>query len=105
LVLRWLDAGIKMAAMPQPLAVFTFTGANMNAGSEASEEKARLRAKSALGPLAIRPLLAIQHRLRKFSHGAYQPRNVEISIFTLKSPGTRQTFRNHKLGFGWPKTS
>ena len=28
LVLSWLDAGVKMAAIRQPLAVFTFTGVN-----------------------------------------------------------------------------
>jgi glycosyltransferase involved in cell wall biosynthesis len=105
LVLSWLDAGVKMATMHQPLAVFTFTGVNMHAGSEAREEKADLRAKSSLGPLAIPSLLAVQHRLRKFLNGAYQARDVEIKIFTRRSPQKRQTIQAQKLGFGWPKPS
>ena len=105
LVLSWLEAGVKMATMHQPLAVFTFTGVNMYAGSAAREEKVRLRAKSSLGPMAIPPLLAMQHRLRKFLNGAYQARDIEIKIFTRKSPQTRQTIQAQKLGFGWPKAS
>ena len=38
LVLSWLDAGIKMAAIHQPLAVFTFTGINLGMGKAAEEE-------------------------------------------------------------------
>ncbi len=104
LVLSWLDAGVKMATIHRSLAVFTFTGVNMFTGSEAREERARLREKSSLGPLAISPLLAIQHRLRKLLHGAYQARDIEIEIFTRESPGKRRKIRADKLGFSWPST-
>jgi glycosyltransferase involved in cell wall biosynthesis len=104
LVLKWLDAGVKMATIHRPLAVFTFTGVNMFTGSEARDERARLREKNSLGPLAIPPLLAVQHRLRKLLHGAYQARDIEIEIFTLESPGKRQKIRADKLGFSWPST-
>jgi len=102
LVLRWLDAGVKMATIHQPLAVFTFTGVNMYAGSEAREEKARLRSKSSLGPMAIPSVLAIQHRLRKFLSGAYRARDIDIKIFTRQSPQTRQKIQAQKVGFRWP---
>jgi len=104
LVLRWLDAGVKMATIHRPLSMFTFTGVNMFTGSEAREERARLREKNSLGPLAIPPFLAAQHRLRKFLHGAYQARDIEIEIFTRKSPRKRQKIRADKLGFRWPST-
>lgn len=105
LVLSWLGAGIKMATIPEPLAVFTFTGVNLGAGSESHEEGVRFRAKSASSPFDSPPLLAAQHRLRKFFAGAYQTRDIEIKIFTHKSPETRQTIRAQKIGFGWPKAS
>jgi Glycosyl transferase family 2 len=103
LVLSWLDAGVKMATFPQPPAVFAFTGVNMSAGSEPGEEGARLSARTSLGPFDRPALLAAQHRLRKLFAGAYQPRNVEIQIFTRKAPETRQTISAKRLGFGWPK--
>ncbi|MGA8657493.1 MAG: glycosyltransferase [Chthoniobacterales bacterium] len=103
LVLGWLDAGVKMATIPQPLAVFTFTGVNLGASSEARQEGARRRAKSSLGRFGLPPFLVAQHRLRKFFGGAYQARAIETKIFTRKSPETRQTFRVRKLGFRWPK--
>jgi glycosyltransferase involved in cell wall biosynthesis len=102
LVLSWLNAGVKMATIPRSLAVFTFTGVNMFTGSEAREERAQLREENSLGRLAIPPLLAVQHRLQKLLHGAYQTRDIEIEIFTRESPGKRRKFRARKLGFSWP---
>jgi glycosyltransferase involved in cell wall biosynthesis len=106
LVLRWLNAGVKMAAVPHPLAVFTFTGVNMSTGSEPGEENqrflARLRARRALGPLDIAPLQAAHHRLRKFLIGAYRVRQVQIEIFTRMSPEKRRKIRADRVGFKWP---
>jgi glycosyltransferase involved in cell wall biosynthesis len=103
LILSWLDAGVKFATVPRPLAVFTFTGTNLGAGLEARQEGARFRSQASLGPLDFPPFLKAHHRLRKLFGGAYQARNVEIKIFTRKSPETRRTFRTQKLGFRWPK--
>jgi glycosyltransferase involved in cell wall biosynthesis len=104
LVLSWLNAGVNMATIHRSLAVFTFTGVNMFTGSEAREERARLRGKNSLGALAIPSLLAVQHRLEKLLQGAYQARDIEIEIFTRKSPGKRRKIRANKLGFSWPST-
>ncbi len=112
MVLRWIDAGIKMAVFSRPLAVFTFTGENMSTGTEPKEEGLRLRAANRLlkTPIPSRleykilaPILAVHHRIRKLLHGAYQPRNLELRIYTLSSPHARQAMRVGNLGFGWPK--
>lgn len=105
LVLSWLDAGVKMATISQPLAVFTFTGGNMGNGLESHEEGARHWTENSLGPLNLSRLLAAQHRLRKFFAGAYRTRDIAIEIYTRESPEIRQTIRAQKLGFGWPKAS
>ena len=103
LVLSWLDAGIKMAAIHQPLAVFTFTGTNLGMGKAAEEEGRLFRARS--GPRhMINPAIAsAQHRVRKLLAGAYRRRNLSIEIFTPSSPERRQKFVAHNLGYGWPK--
>jgi len=103
LVLSWLDAGVKMAAIRQPLAVFTFTGRNTGAGETAKKEGALFRAQGTPRQLTHPALVAAQHRVRKLFAGAYRKRNLKIEIFTLTSPQRRQRIVARNLGFGWPK--
>jgi glycosyltransferase involved in cell wall biosynthesis len=105
LVLSWLDAGIKMATISRPLAVFSFTGTNLGMGKAAKEEGRLFRARS--GPLQIinPAIFAAQHRVRKLLAGAYRRRNLSVEIFTLSSPARREKIVAHKLGFGWPKAA
>jgi len=102
LVLSWLDASVKMAAIHQPLAVFTFTGVNRSRGKTAKEEQSLFRPQSPSQHLMHPALIAAQHRVRKLLAGAYRRRNLSIEIFTLSSPERRQKVVAHKLGFGWP---
>jgi glycosyltransferase involved in cell wall biosynthesis len=103
LVLSWLNAGVKMAAIHRPLAVFTFTGVNRSKEKIAKEEGAMfLRAQGGSQRLLHRAIPAAQHRVRKLIAGAYRRRNLSIEIFTLGSPEHRQRFVAHNLGFGWP---
>jgi glycosyltransferase involved in cell wall biosynthesis len=103
LILSWLNAGVKMATIHRPLAVFTFTGVNRSRGKIAKEEGAMfLRAQGGSQRLLHRAIAAAQHRVRKLIAGAYRRRNLSIEIFTLGSPEHRQRFVAHNLGFGWP---
>jgi len=102
LVLSWLDAGIKMATISRPLAVFTFTGANLGMGKAAKEEGRLFRARSGPQHMMNAAIAAAQHRVRKLLAGAYRRRSLSIEIFTLSSPERRQKMVAHKLGFGWP---
>jgi glycosyltransferase involved in cell wall biosynthesis len=101
LVLSWLDAGIRMAAIDLPLAAFTFTGTNRSTGKVAKEEQSLFRPQGHPNPL-MHPALVAQHRVRKLLAGAYRSRDLSIEIFTLSSPERRQKIVAHKLGFGWP---
>ena len=103
LILSWLNAGVKMAAIHRPLAVFTFTGVNRSKEKIAKEEGVMfLRAQGGSQRLLHRAIPAAQHRVRKLIAGAYRRRNLSIEIFTLRSPEHRQRFVAHNLGFGWP---
>ena len=102
LVLTWLDAGIKMAAIHRPLAVFTFTGVNRGREKTAKEERILFRTQGDPQRLLHPTLAAAQHRVRKLLAGAYRRRNLSIEIFTLRSPEQRQKIVAHELGFGWP---
>jgi glycosyltransferase involved in cell wall biosynthesis len=102
LVLSWLDAGIKMATISRPLAVFTFTGTNLGMGEAAKDEGRLFRAQSAPRRIINPAIAAAQHRVRKLLAGAYRRRNLSIDIFTTSSPQCRQKIVAHKVGFGWP---
>jgi glycosyltransferase involved in cell wall biosynthesis len=103
LVLSWLDAGVKMAAIRRPLAVYTFTGANLSTGETAKKEWTLFRPQGSPQRLMHPALVAAQHRVRKLCAGAYRKRNLKIEIFTLTSPQRRQRIVARNLGFGWPK--
>jgi len=102
LVLSWLDAGLKMATIRRPLAVFTFTGANKGREKVAKEEGILFRGQGGQECRAQPVLVAAHHRIRKLLAGAYRRRNLDVEIFTLRSPQRRQNIAAHEVGFGWP---
>jgi glycosyltransferase involved in cell wall biosynthesis len=97
-----LKAGVPVATLRRPLAVFTFTGENRSASRIAKAEISQRR--TALGRfLWLRKAMAIlRHRMRKAAAGAYRRRHVKIEIYTLSSPSKRQHSFGHSVGFGWP---
>jgi glycosyltransferase involved in cell wall biosynthesis len=94
-----LKAGVPMAVLHQPLAVFTQTGQNLGANSATRAEASRRR--KSVGSAKIRTAaVVLQHRLRKALAGAYRPRHVKIEIFTPDSPNMRKRIAAW-VGFGW----
>ena len=104
----WMDnllrEGVKMATLPEPLAIFTFTGRNL--GDSATSRAEILRWKDASNPREkFKTEVAILwHRIQKALAGAYRFRRVEIDVFTLKSPEKRQRFVGTNIGFRWPSS-
>jgi len=100
----WMDgllrAGVAMATLPEPLAAFAFTGANLGASSSAIEEMKVLRGAAWKAVLA--PLLSWHHRWRKWRAGAYASHAVAYELYTKQSPDRRESFSHSLLGFGWP---
>jgi glycosyltransferase involved in cell wall biosynthesis len=92
----------KMATLPEPLAVFTFTGENRSTFALASEEGASRKAIFGSRLTFRRAAAVVSHRIRKAFAGAYQRRRVEIDIFTLDSSEKRQHFAEENVGFRWP---
>lgn len=100
----WMDDLLRdrvpMAALPEPLAAFTFTGSNMGATARGLEERKALRGgawKAALGLV-----LSLQHWLRKWRAGAYAPHRVQYALYTRQCPDRRVSFTEPNLGFTWP---
>lgn len=97
-----LAAGARVGIVQKPLAVFTFTGKNLGATSLTAEEIDTWR--KGLPPMSRfqRTTSILLHRLHKTVVGAYRPRRVEISVYTLASPKTRQRKMAKRIGFTWP---
>ena len=93
---------VRMAALPEPFGVFTFTGENRSTLPLASKEGASRRGTSNPGAWFQRNIAVVAHRLRKGLAGAYRRRRVEIDIFTLQSPERRQRRIGKQVGFSWP---
>jgi hypothetical protein len=91
-----------MATLPEPLAVFTFTGENLGATEFSESEKLRWKGPSPTGGRIRELAVVIWHRFQKALAGAYRSRHVEIDIFTLASPERRQHFVAQNVGFKWP---
>lgn len=97
-----LRAGVRMATLPKPLAVFTFTDENLSSTALSKEEGKRHNPSQS--PLARLQKGAhiIAHRTRKLLAGAYKLRRVEIDIYSLESPAMRVR-RTATVGYGWPR--
>jgi glycosyltransferase involved in cell wall biosynthesis len=97
-----LRAKVEMAVLPEPLAVFSFTGENRSISPLASKEGASRKALSGRGIWFSRITAIVAHRIRKALAGAYRQRKIEIDIFTLDSPAKRQRCVGQQVGFRWP---
>jgi glycosyltransferase involved in cell wall biosynthesis len=103
-IYRLLDAGVCAEIVPEPLAVFTFTGQNLGATSLTGQELETWRRElPAMSRLQRSTAIAL-HRLRKAIAGAYRPRRVKIDIYTLASPNVRQTIITDNVVARWPTT-
>lgn len=96
-----LRAGWNMTCLHQPLAIFTWLGANLGLSATAQEEFAATRHSSSFWQ---RVLLRLRHVVMKFASGAYLRRSFDYRIFSLRSPSKRQKFAAARLGWAWPSS-
>jgi glycosyltransferase involved in cell wall biosynthesis len=93
---------VKMATLPEPLAIFTFTGKNLTATALSCSETLRWKGAADAAKRFQKIGVVFWHRIRKALAGAYRRRRVEIDVFTLESPEKRQHFVGKNVGFDWP---
>jgi glycosyltransferase involved in cell wall biosynthesis len=101
-VVDLLQAGIPMAVMHKPLAVFTITDKNLGQTNLATSEVREWRQATSPKSRWLSPLFVLWHRITKFLNGAYWPRFVSVRIYTLASSQKRVLREARQLGFRWP---
>lgn len=100
-----LKAGIPMAVIYEPLSIFTITDKNLGQTSLAFSETKLWQSETSHETMALRPLYILWHRFTKLLGGAYRPRAVSTSYYTLKNPEKRVQRENPHLGFRWPSST
>lgn len=99
---KLLNERIKMATLPEPLAVFTMTGQNLGSSNVSEDEVSRWKGQNYSAKPVRRAMIVLWHRIQKALAGAYKHRRVEVDIFTSESPTQRRRFAQDKVGFFWP---
>lgn len=97
-----LAAGVRMALLNEPLAVFTLTGHNLGQALGAQEEGLRRQENPGPASQVRRRCAVLSHRFRKLLAGAYRRRRLELQIYTFDSPTQRQLRVGENVGFNWP---
>ncbi len=91
-ILRCLQKGLKMAAIPAFTSVFVDTGSNLGGTVTSENERNRLRDHAPFWQRSAVPLIAAHHRLRRWLGGIYRQQPFEYSIYTQDSPEKRIVF-------------
>lgn len=100
---RLLIHNVPMRILPEPLAIFAFTGQNRSADPFARSEAARRSSYSnGLIAKAARAGIIAEHRFRKALAGAYKKRDVTVQIYTLDSLNARSVRKAHQVTYRWP---
>lgn len=101
-IVSLLKAGIPMAVLNEPLAIFTITDKNLGQTSLAFSESKLWHAETSPESRLLGPFHVVWHRLTKLLSGAYWPRSVSTRLYTLASPEKRVSMEASHIGFRWP---
>jgi glycosyltransferase involved in cell wall biosynthesis len=97
-----LHAGIPIAVLHEPLAVFTITDKNLGQTSLAAAELRQWQRETSAKSAWLRPYVVAWHRWSKLVSGAYWPRSASVRIYTLESPSERVVKTADRISFRWP---
>jgi glycosyltransferase involved in cell wall biosynthesis len=101
-VMRLIDKKVHMAVLPEFMAAFTVTGANMNLMPNAEREKAELFASAPAWARKLRLGIKAQNRARLLLTRGWRQQPFSYEIFTKNSPTSRQLFQALRPTIKWP---
>jgi len=90
-MLRLLRRGVPMAALGGFTSVFAYTGDNMSQGENARREARDLHRTAPTWARWLKPLIILQHRLRRLGGRMYHQVPFNFSLYTSNSPMQRVT--------------
>jgi glycosyltransferase involved in cell wall biosynthesis len=101
---RLLADQVRMGIIPHFTSTYAFTGENLSLSGAARREQAILTGLVHPGARRLRPLFSLQHRLRKWLHGAYRSDAIRYQIYTVESLSHRSQFTSGegRPAWRWP---
>jgi len=101
--LRFLDAGLHMASTHKPLSAFAETGANLSALGNplAAEEGLRMARSAPMVVRALKPLVLLDYRLRRWWTGAYALKPHKYAVYTMSDTRHRRCVDVDRPAFRW----
>jgi glycosyltransferase involved in cell wall biosynthesis len=101
LIIRMLQAGVRMDVLPRYMSAFIDNGDNLSLQPHAQRERKALLKEAPLWVQALRPAWVLLHRLRRFWNGIYSPSPFSYDIYTQSSPQKRVHFDVPQPTFYW----
>lgn len=100
-MLRLLRQHVRMDVLRKFTSTFTLTGANLGETAEGHREAAELAQSAPWAVRTFKPLLILQHRLRRMMHGIYFQKPFSYAIYSMKNPTERIVHQVAKPSFRW----
>lgn len=91
-MLGLLKEKVTMGVMGEFTSAFTHTGSNLSLNPKAVAESQAFHATAPQGLRRLRPLILLQHRVRRWLGGVYSQRPFHYEIYTQASPRERVRF-------------
>jgi glycosyltransferase involved in cell wall biosynthesis len=88
-----LEKRIKMKVLNYWTSAFVDSGDNLCLQNTARPEQARTKKMTPKLIIKLRPLIVLQHRLRKLCNGQFHLKSTSYSVYTLSSPLKRITVK------------
>lgn len=101
--LQFLEAGLRMESSHKPLSAFAETGANLSASGNprAAEESRRLALSAPAAVRALKPVVLLAYRLRRWRSGAYALKPHKYAVYTAADARLRRCFNVNEPAFRW----
>jgi glycosyltransferase involved in cell wall biosynthesis len=102
-VLQFLKAGLRMESTQRSLSAFAETGTNMSAAANprAAEEARRLAISAPLVARALKPVVLLDYRLRRWWSGAYALKAHSYAVYAEGDTRQRRRFDVGAPSFRW----
>lgn len=100
-MLRLLRERVPMAVLRRFTSAFAFTGMNISDTPNSRREAMELAASAPWMVRKFKPLLVLQHRLRRLSGGIYFQKPFSYSIYTPAQPGERKVHQVSRPRSRW----
>ena len=100
-MLRVLQKKLRMAVMRRFTSTFMMTGTNLGASPRATEESQRIFKSAPAAAKMLKPLIILQHRLRRLLGGIYWQKPFSYELFTSRSLEKRERKEALHPRFRW----